>query len=104
VARQFFRPGPEELARHGSSMFVSMMSAARGLGLGAAVPETTITLGQHHLLLRPLPAHPGMAVHIVLDKPHVTLALVQMQLRRLDEALIVAARITPAAEAPISRR
>lgn len=98
------RPGPEELARHGSSMFVSMMSAARGLGLGAAVPETTITLGQHHLLLRPLPAHPGMAVHIVLDKPHVTLALVQMQLRRLDEALIVAARITPAAEAPISRR
>lgn len=98
------RPGPEELARHGSSMFVSLMSAARGLGLGAAVPETTITLGQHHLLLRPLPAHPGMAVHIVLDKPHVTLALVQMQLRRLDEALIVAARIAPTAEAPISRR
>jgi len=98
------RPGPEELARHGSSMFVSIMSAARGLGLGAAVPETTITLGQHHLLLRPLPAHPGMAVHIVLDKPHVTLALVQMQLRRLDEALIVAARIAPTADAPISRR
>ncbi|HEU4460774.1 MAG TPA: hypothetical protein VFR90_16765 [Methylibium sp.] len=98
------RPGPEELARHGSSMFVSMMSASRGLGLGAAVPETSITLGQHHLLLRPLPAHPGMAVHIVLDKPHVTLALVQMQLRRLDEALIVAARITPSTDAPPSRR
>lgn len=97
------RPGPEELARHGSSMFVSMMSASRGLGLGAAVPEASITLGQHHLLLRPLPAHPGMAVHIVLDKPHVTLALVQMQLRRFDEALIVAARITPSDALP-SRR
>jgi len=98
------RPGPEELARHGSSVFVSMMSAARGLGLGAAVPESTITLGHHHLLLRPLPAHPGLAVHIVLDKANVTLALVQMQLRRLDEALIVAARITMPGDAVPSKR
>lgn len=86
------RPGPDELARHGAAMLASMMGASRAMGMGAVVPETAVTLGQHHLLLRPLPAHPGMALHVVLDKPHVTLALVQLQLRRLDDALLAAAR------------
>jgi hypothetical protein len=95
------RPGPDELARHGAAMLVAMTQASRGLGLGAAVPDAAITLGQHHLLLRALPAHPGMGVHVVLDKPHVTLPLVQMQLRRLDEQLIIAARLP---EAMPSRR
>lgn len=90
------RPGPDELGRHGSAVLAAMMGASRALGLGAAVPDTAVTLGQHHLLLRPLPGHPGMALHVVLDKPHVTLALVQLQLRRLDDALLVAARAKPA--------
>ncbi|WP_295644088.1 hypothetical protein [uncultured Methylibium sp.] len=90
------RPGPDELARHGAAMLASMMGASRAMGMGAVVPETAVTLGQHHLLLRPLPAHPGMALHVVLDKPHVTLALVQLQLRRLDDALLAAARQPPA--------
>ncbi|WP_428423611.1 hypothetical protein [Methylibium sp.] len=86
------RPGPDDLGRHGSAMLATMMGASRALGLGAAVPDTSITLGQHHLLLRPLPGHPGLALHVVLDKPHVTLALVQLQLRRFDDALLLAAR------------
>ena len=60
------------------------------MGLGAAVPELTITLGQHHLLLKPMPGHPGVALHLVLDKPHATLALVLAQLRKLDDALSAA--------------
>lgn len=90
------RPGPDELARHGAAMLVAMANASRGLGLGAAVPDTAITLGQHHLLLRGLPAHPGMGLHVVLDKLQVALPLVQMQLRRLDEQLIIATRLPDA--------
>lgn len=86
------RPGPEDLARHGNALLAAMMTASRSMGLGAVVPETTITLGQHHLLLRPVPAHPGLALHLVLDKPHATLALVQVQLRRLEGELMVAAK------------
>lgn len=90
------RPGPDDLARQGSAMMSAITNASRNLGLGNAVPDATITLGQHHLLLRALPAHPGMGLHVVLDKPHVTLPLVQMQLRRLDESLIVAVRLPDA--------
>ncbi len=86
------RPGPDELARHGSAVLAALTTASRAMGLGATVPDTTVTLGQHHLLLRPVPAHPGMALHAVLDKPHATFALVLVQLRRLDEELLAAGR------------
>ena len=33
-----------------------------------------------------------MALHVVLDKPHATLALVLVQLRRLDDELVTATR------------
>ncbi|MBA2722754.1 MAG: hypothetical protein H0U56_07610 [Methylibium sp.] len=85
------RPGPHELALHGAALLAAVMSASRTLGLGASVPECSVTLGQHHLLVRALPAHPGAALHVVLDKPQANVALVQMQLRRLDEALLRAA-------------
>lgn len=85
------KPSPDELARQGARLLTAVAAASRHLGLGASVPECSFTLGQHHLLLRPLPAHPGMALHVVLDKPQATLSLVQLQLRRLDEALLQAA-------------
>jgi hypothetical protein len=86
------RPGPQELAQHGGALIAATLASSRSLGLGAALPDMTITLGQHHLLLRPLPAHPGVALHVVLDKPHATLALVLVQLRRLDDELVTATR------------
>ena len=86
------RPGPDDLARHGQAIVGTVMSASRAMGLGAVVPDMTVTLGQHHLLLRPMPGHPGVALHLVLDKPHATLALVMAQLRKLDEALGAALR------------
>ena len=55
------RPGPEDLARHGHALITAMAGAARGLGLGGALPDTIITLGSHHLLLRPVPDAPGVA-------------------------------------------
>lgn len=90
VAHAGARPAPEDLARHGSTILATLMSASRAMGLGAAVPETTVTLGQHHLVLRAVPGHPGMALHLVIDKPIATLTLVMLQLRRLDETLLAA--------------
>lgn len=84
------RPGPDDLARHGQTIVSTVMSASRAMGLGAAVPELTVTLGQHHLLIKPMPGHAGVALHLVLDKPHATLALVLAQLRKLDDALSAA--------------
>lgn len=97
VAHAGARPSAEDLGRHGSAILGTMMSASRAMGLGAAVPDTTITLGQHHLVMRAVPGHPGMALHMVLDKPIATLALVMLQLRRLDEALLAAAKAAAAA-------
>ena len=86
------RPGPQELAQHGGALIAATLASSRSLGLGAALPDMTITLGQHHLVLRALPAHPGMALHVVLDTPHPTLALLLVHLRRLDDELVTATR------------
>lgn len=81
------RPGGDELARQGSGMLGAMMAGSRNLGLGHAVPDAMITLGQHHLVLRPVPEHPGLVLHAVLDKPHVNVALVRAQMNKLDAEL-----------------
>jgi hypothetical protein len=78
------RPGPEELARHGHALISAMAGASRGLGLGGAVPEIVITLGAHHLLLRPVPDAPGVVLHAVIDKPHARLDALLLALKRLE--------------------
>jgi hypothetical protein len=64
-----------------------MMAGSRNLGLGYAVPDAVITLGQHHLMLRPVPEHAGLVLNVVLDKPHVNLTLVRAQMHKLDAEL-----------------
>ena len=78
------RPGPEELGTHGSAMVAALGSASRALGLGHVLPEATVTLGAHHLLLRGVPKHPGVALHAVLDRTHADLALARQQIGRMD--------------------
>ena len=77
-------PGAAELATHGSSLLATMASTSRILGLGHALPEAAITLGSHHLLLRAVPRHPGLALHAVLDKTHANLTLARLQVLRMD--------------------
>ena len=77
-------PGPTELAEHGAELMASMISSSRTLGLGFAMPEAAITLGAHHLLLRPVPRHAGLALHAVLDKTHANLTLARLQVQRMD--------------------
>ncbi len=84
VAHAGARPDPAELARHGSSLLGAMGATSRALGLGHAVPDAAITLGAHHLLLRAVPRHPGLALHAVLDKTHANLTLARLQIQRMD--------------------
>jgi hypothetical protein len=77
-------PSASELANHGAELVASITSTCRALGLGHAIPEAAITLGAHHLLLRPVPKHPGLALHAVLDKTHANLTLARLQVQRMD--------------------
>jgi len=78
------RPGPVELAEHGAELMAAMLSSSRTLGLGHAMPEAAITLNAHHLVLRAVPKHSGLAVHAVLDKTHANLTLARLQIQRMD--------------------
>lgn len=77
-------PGPADLAQHGGQLLAAMLASSRGLGLGHALPEAAITLGGHHLVLRPVPKHAGLALHAVLDKSHANLTLARLQIMRMD--------------------
>jgi hypothetical protein len=64
-----------------------MAASSRTLGLGHMQADAAITLGSHHLLVRPLPYHQGLALHAVLDKSNANLTLVRLQVGRLDSVL-----------------
>ena len=80
-------PNAGDLASHGSALIAAMSTASRTLGFGHALPEAAITLGSHHLLLRGVPRHPGLALHAVLDKSHANLTLARLQVLRMDALL-----------------
>jgi hypothetical protein len=77
-------PGATELGTRGTELLDAMMAGSRGLGLGHAIPEAAISLGSHHLLLRPVPKNPGLALHAVLDKTSANLTLARLQVLRMD--------------------
>lgn len=84
VAHAGASPAASELGEHGAELVASITSTCRALGLGHAIPDAAITLGAHHLVLRPLPKHPGLALHAVLDKTHANLTLARLQIGRMD--------------------
>jgi hypothetical protein len=81
------RPGLAELGQHGAALLAAMTQSSRSLGMGHSLPEAAITLGTHHLLLRAVPHHPGLALHAVLDKTHANLTLARLQIGRMDAVL-----------------
>lgn len=78
---------PAELARHGRTLLTAMGSSSRALGLGHTLPDAAITLGSHHLLLRSVDKHSGMALITVLDRTNANLTLARLQIERLDPLL-----------------
>jgi hypothetical protein len=77
-------PTPERLAQQGTALLNGMNEATRALGLGGGRADATITAAGHHLLLRPVPGHPGIAVHLVLVASNSNLTLARMQLERIN--------------------
>ena len=78
-------PDPDTLGSVGSGLIASITRAALRLQLTAELPDAAITLDARHLILRPVPRHPGLILHAVLDKEHANLTLARLQIQRLDE-------------------
>jgi len=85
-------PGASDLAMHGKALLAGMSASSRSMGLGHTLPEAAITLGSHHLLLRAVPGHPGLALHAALDKTQANLTLVRLQVQRMDALVGVVAK------------
>jgi hypothetical protein len=79
------RPGPASLAAQGAALHEAANTAAKAMGLPIAAPDLSITLNGHHLLVRAIAGHPGLALHAVLDSHAANLMLVKMKLQRLDQ-------------------
>jgi hypothetical protein len=79
------RPGPASLATQGASLHEATAVAAKAMGLPVAPPDISITLSGHHLILRAIAGHPGLALHAVLDSHAANPMLVRMKLQRLDQ-------------------
>ena len=71
------------LAEQGAKLLRSMSEATRAFGLASAPSDASITAAGHHLLLRPVPGHPGVALHLVLTSTS-NLTLSKMQLDRIS--------------------
>ncbi|HSC00404.1 MAG TPA: hypothetical protein VLE45_10855 [Burkholderiaceae bacterium] len=78
------RPGPASLAAQGAALHEAANTAAKAMGLPAAPPDLSVTLAGHHLIVRAIAGHPGLALHAVLDSHATNLMLVKMKLQRLD--------------------
>ena len=77
-------PGADRLAQQGAALLSAMNDASRALGLGPARAEASISTTSHHLVLRPVPGHPGVALHMVLLASASNLTLTRMQLERIE--------------------
>lgn len=84
------RPGPATLATKGGDFYDALVELARGLGLPGGQPEAAITLAGHHVLLRPVPGHPGLMLHAVLDRSACELGAAQALIARIHPGLGVA--------------
>lgn len=77
-------PSADRLAQQGATMMAAAADSARALGLGSGHAEASVSIGAHHLLLRPVPGHPGVVLHLVLSSGAGNLTLARMQLERID--------------------
>jgi hypothetical protein len=79
------RPGPASLAAQGAALHEAANVAAKAMGLPIAPPDIAVTLNAHHLILRAIPGHLGLAFHAVLDSHAANPMLVRMKLQRIDQ-------------------
>lgn len=77
-------PQAERLAQQGAALLSQMSASSRALGLGAAQADASISTSRHHLLLRHVAGHPGVAVHLVVAAATGNATLARMQLDRVE--------------------
>jgi hypothetical protein len=82
---------PERLAQQGAALLSVMNEAPRALGMstGASGAEGVVTVAGYHLLVRPVPGHPGVAVHLVLTAGPGAATLALMQLERVPSPALL---------------
>jgi hypothetical protein len=78
----------EKLAAKGAMLHAMMSDAANVLDLGSADPDAVITLAQHLLLIRPMPGMPRVALHLVIERSHGSIALARQKLQQIDHELL----------------
>ena len=78
------RPTAERLAEHGARLLATITETGRALGMGTAVQGASFTVGHHHSLLFPVPGHPGIVLHLVVDTSVGNATLARMHLDRID--------------------
>jgi len=77
-------PPPDALASQGTALLDAMSMATKALGLGGVTPEAAISIGPQHLLLRPVPGHAGIVLHLVLHASANNFTLARMQVDRIS--------------------
>ena len=78
------RPSAERLAQQGAVLLRKMNDASRTLGLGQTRAEASVSTSSHHLIQRPVPGVPGVALHLVISANTGNLTLARMQLQRIE--------------------
>ncbi len=77
------RPPATRLTAQGVLLLQAMSDAGRALGLGTDLQDASVSLAGHHLLLHPVPQHPGIVLHAVLDASVGNPTLARLQLERV---------------------
>jgi hypothetical protein len=77
-------PSAERMAQQGAGLLAAAADSCRALGLGSGMPTLTMSTTAHHMLLHPVPGHPGVVAHLVLLAGAANVALARMQLERIE--------------------
>jgi hypothetical protein len=70
------------LADHGFKLLKAMSEATRAFGVGQAPTDGALSTPTHHFIVRPVPGHPNVALHLVLAAS-TNLTLAKLQLERV---------------------
>jgi hypothetical protein len=78
----------ERLAAKGALLHSVLVDAAEMLGIAPGEPDAAVTLGEHYLLMRPMPGRPRVGLHLMLDRQLGNIGMARAQLHQIDQALL----------------
>ncbi|GKS77466.1 hypothetical protein AVME950_21240 [Acidovorax sp. SUPP950] len=77
-----------ELAAAGNTEVVRAKNKTmRSLGLADKIDDILITLGKQYHVIRPLAAHEGLFIYLVLDKERSNLALARRKVQEVEQGV-----------------